>query len=236
MDNSRKLEAIILAGGFGTRLQKVVSEVPKPMAPMDAKGTPFLSKVMKSLEEQGVRHVVLSIGYMGDIIRGYFGNSFGKIAIDYVTEDQPLGTGGAAKLALKSCHEENVFILNGDTILDVDIPDMLHQHETASPDMTIAVKEMTDFDRYGAVIVGKDGYIQSFQEKKHCERGYINGGVYCVRQTFLDNAPEGKFSLENYMEENTSELKLKAYKTKGYFIDIGVPEDYERAKRELGDE
>ena len=234
MEN-KKLEAIILAGGFGTRLQSVVSDVPKPMAPMDDKGTPFLEKVLASLEKQGFSHVVLSIGYMGEKIRGYFGDKFGAISIDYVTEDNPLGTGGAVKLSLKACHEENVFILNGDTILEVNLPAMLKQHESTSPDMTIAVKEMTNFHRYGAVIIGPDGYIKSFQEKKHCARGYINGGVYCVRKDLFATAPEGKFSLESYMEENADRLRLKAYKTEGYFIDIGVPEDYERAKRELGE-
>jgi D-glycero-alpha-D-manno-heptose 1-phosphate guanylyltransferase len=146
------LEAVILAGGFGTRLQHIVSDVPKPMAPMDEAGTPFLQYVLADLARQGIRRVILSTGYKSEVIEQYFGGSFQEMELVYSREDTPLGTGGAVKQALTLCTAPDVFVLNGDTFFDVDLTAMRDFHRAQDADFTLAMKEMFNFDRYGAEV------------------------------------------------------------------------------------
>lgn len=224
-------EAIVLAGGFGTRLRKVVSDVPKPMAPMDDKGTPFLALVMHKLAEQGISRVILSVGYMAEVIQKYFGNTFEGMTIDYVIEDSPLGTGGAVKKALGICNEDNVFVLNGDTFLDVSLAELKQLHEHTNADFTLVAREMSNFDRYGVLALDEANRVLNFGEKEYCMHGYINGGVYCLRRGLIDDMRENVFSLEkDFLEAKVDQLHIHAYKTNSYFIDIGIPADYSRAK------
>lgn len=228
------MEAIILAGGFGTRLRHVVSDVPKPMAPMNDMGKPFLSVLLEKLAEEGMEHLVLSTGYMTEVIENYFGKEYAGICIDYSVEKVPLFTGGAVKLALSKCEEDRVFVLNGDTYFDVDLAAMGLFHAEQKADFTVAIKEMHSFDRYGTVEV-QDNRITSFREKKFCQEGWINGGVYCLNQTLLKEIPMEKFSLEkDFMEKQVSKLTMMAFPSEGYFIDIGVPEDYAIALKKFG--
>lgn len=228
------MEAIILAGGFGTRLRHVVSDVPKPMAPMNDSGKPFLSVLLKKLSEEGITHVVLSTGYMSEVIETYFGNNYAGIRIDYSVEKTPLFTGGAVKLALSKCQEDTLFVLNGDTYFDVDLAAMFAFHTEQRADFTVAIKEMHDFDRYGTVEV-QDGRIISFREKQYREDGWINGGIYCLKRSFLADFPMTKFSLEkDFMEKKLSEINMMAFPSEGYFIDIGIPEDYALARKQFG--
>lgn len=226
-----QMEAIVLAGGFGTRLQKVVSDVPKPMAPMDESGTPFLAYLLQELAHQKVRRVVLSVGYLGDLIQKYFGDNFAGMEIRYSVEDSPLGTGGAVRMALGRCHGQDVFVLNGDTFFDVDLLTMLAMHRKQNSVFTLAAREMYDFQRYGTLDLDRDGRILEFKEKSFCQHGYINGGVYCISSSLGEDMPAGPFSLEHdFMEKRVQELLMYAFISKGYFIDIGIPEDYEKAK------
>lgn len=228
------MEAIVLAGGFGTRLRHVVSDVPKPMAPMNDAGKPFLEVLLAQLAGRGVNHVVLSTGYMSEVIEQYFGKTFAGIKLEYSVEDTPLLTGGAVKLALKRCTEPDVFVLNGDTYFDVDLSAMLSLHRARHADFTIAVKHMHNFERYGTVEYDDDG-IHAFYEKAPCEDGWINGGVYCLQQHVLDGVTQKKFSLErDILEEKIGRLQLQAFPAGGYFIDIGIPEDYYQAKKMFG--
>ena len=227
------MEAVVLAGGFGTRLRHIVSDVPKPMAPMDEKGTPFLQYVLSDLARQGVGRVVLSTGYKSDVIEGYFGASFLGMDVVYAREDEPLGTGGAVKVALQLCHTPEVFVLNGDTFFSVDLADLRTFHREHKADFTLAMKKMFDFDRYGTLDV-QNSRIQAFQEKQPLQRGWINGGVYCMQQNLLDSVMKKQFSLEtDFMEKQTQKLKIYGFPSDGYFIDIGIPEDYYRAQREM---
>ncbi|SDG16066.1 D-glycero-alpha-D-manno-heptose 1-phosphate guanylyltransferase [Selenomonas sp. WCT3] len=224
-------EAIILAGGFGTRLRKVVSDVPKPMAPMDDEGTPFLAFVLDKLVSQGITQVVLSVGYLASVVQEYFGDTYEGIKISYVREDEPLGTGGAVKKALRICRDDDVFVLNGDTYFDVDLVAMKEEHQRCNADFTLAAREMRDFDRYGALEIDENGCVHHFGEKKYCVAGFINGGVYCLRRTLLDNIQQDVFSLEkDFLEKQVECMHVQAFKSVGYFIDIGVPEDYAAAR------
>ena len=219
------MEAIILAGGFGTRLQHIVSDVPKQ--------TPFLSVLLDKLLLYGFRKIVLSTGYMHDKIEGYFGDDYRGVQLIYSEEKTPLLTGGAIKKALALCEEENVFVLNGDTYFDVDFSQMKRELVESKADVSIAVKEMKDFNRYGTVVLeGKQ--VRAFREKEQQSTGWINGGIYCLRRDLLNEA-EDKFSFEKHLEIYVRKLDIIAYLSDGFFIDIGIPEDYFQARDRYAD-
>lgn len=220
------MEAIILAGGFGTRLSKVVSDVPKPMAPVNNR--PFLEYLLDDLNEKGIKKVILAVGYKKEIIKNYFKNKYKELEIIYSEENTPLGTGGAIKKALMLCKTENIFIINGDTFFDVDLKGMYEFHKEKNSKLTVAIKEMENFDRYGSIILSKDKIIK-FEEKKYVDKGYINGGIYLLNKDILDNIEKKTFSFEKDILEN-EEFKMEryGYSSEGYFIDIGIPEDYHK--------
>lgn len=218
------MEAIILAGGFGTRLKHVVSDVPKPMAPIGNR--PFLEYIFEDLEQKGIKHVILAVGYMKEKIKDYFKDKYKSIEISYSEEDVPLGTGGAIKKALSKCREEDVFIVNGDTFYDIDFREMKKFHIENKSSLTLAVKEMKNFDRYGSLII-EDKKIIKFEEKKPMLQGKINGGIYLIKKSILDEINEESFSFEKEILEN-EKIQKYAYENNGYFIDIGIPEDYYR--------
>lgn len=216
------MEAIILAGGFGTRLKHVVPDVPKPMAPIGNR--PFLEYIFEDLEQKGIKHVILAVGYMKEKIKDYFKDKYKSIEISYSEENVPLGTGGAIKKALSKCREEDVFIVNGDTFYDIDFRKMKKFHIENKSSLTLAVKEMKNFDRYGSLII-EDKKIIRFEEKKPMLQGKINGGIYLIKKSILDEINEESFSFEKEILENEKIQKF-AYENNGYFIDIGIPEDY----------
>lgn len=226
-------EAIVLAGGFGTRLAHVVPDVCKPMAPVA--GRPFLRFIMDQLAAAGFDRAVVADGYRREQIEDFFGSAYRGMAVEYSPEDTPLLTGGAVKRALGRCQSDWVFVLNGDTWLDVDFAAVeaaaYDAPENASA--VIAVKRMRDFKRYGTVDVDDAGALTAFHEKSPCDEGLINAGVYLLRGDALDNMPE-KFSLESdYFERVVGKRALRATECTGGFIDIGVPEDYELAQTML---
>lgn len=226
-------EAIVLAGGFGTRLAHVVPDVCKPMAPVA--GRPFLRFIMDQLAAAGFGRVVIADGYRREQIEGFFGPAYRGMAIEYSPEETPLLTGGAVKRALDRCDSDWVFVLNGDTWLDADFESMEAAAANLSDSVSavIAVKRMRDFERYGTVDVDAGGTLTAFHEKRPCEEGLISAGVYLLRRDALNNMPE-KFSLESdYFERVVADGALLAVERAGGFIDIGVPEDYELAQTML---
>ena len=221
------MEAIILAGGKGTRLRPVISDIPKPMAPIN--GRPFLEYVVDSLVRGGIDRIVMSVGYKHEKIIDHFRAEYRGIRLEYRIEDVPLGTGGAIKLALESCVGDRVFVLNGDTYFDVDYREMYRQ--ASAVELAIAVKELENFDRYGRLDI-VDRRIVGVHEKIFCARGFINGGVYCMKRDLLDSVRQKKFSFErDFLEKDV--LNAMAFESRGYFIDIGIPEDYARAQIEF---
>lgn len=226
-------EAIILAGGFGTRLAHVVPDVCKPMAPVA--GRPFLRFIMDQIAANGVERAVVADGYRKEQIEGFFANAYRGMDVVYSPEDTPLFTGGAVKQALAKCEGDWVFVMNGDTWLDVNFGAMEAAAENASGSVKaiIAVKRMRDFERYGTVDVDASGTIAAFREKGPCTEGFINAGVYLIRRDALVNMPR-KFSLESdWFEGVVGAGRLAACECDGGFIDIGVPEDYKRAQTML---
>ena len=221
------MEVIILAGGLGTRLRSVVQEVPKCMAPVG--GRPLLSYLLDWLKMHSVDHVVFSVGYLKEQIIEYIQGEQWPFTYDFSIEETPLGTGGGIRLALDYCRERRVYVLNGDSFFPVDLQQM-----PCTGALTLALQRMRHFDRYGAVSLSGTR-ITAFQEKKYCEEGFINGGVYALRRDRLDLKPfPEKFSFEKeVLEPMAKSGQLEGWDGDSYFIDIGIPEDYGRAQWEI---
>lgn len=226
-------EGIILAGGFGTRLQSVVNDVPKSMA--EVAGKPFLEYLFDYATQQKFDHIILSLGYKADIIINWLKTQQRPFRISYVIESSPLGTGGAIKYAFEKVVSKEAFIINGDTFFDVDTHNLLRFHKTNQADISLALKLMTDFDRYGSVTLNGQQRIISFNEKKYCTEGLINGGIYIVNTELFQklNLPEA-FSFEkNIMESYINKLGIYGLEQNNYFIDIGIPADFDKANRDF---
>jgi D-glycero-alpha-D-manno-heptose 1-phosphate guanylyltransferase len=225
------MEAIVLAGGFGTRLQKVVNNVPKPMAPINDK--PFLFYLLKFLQKNSIDRVILSVGYKWEIIKEYFGEKFDNIDLIYSMENEPLGTGGAIKKALSYLENDQSYVLNGDTFFNISLNELRLNKNSK---IILALKKMQNFDRYGNVKIDDNGSIIAFEEKKFTENGNINGGIYFLRKNIFDefDLPK-KFSFEEFLEENYKKLNAKGKIFNNYFIDIGIPKDYEKAKKDFSE-
>jgi D-glycero-alpha-D-manno-heptose 1-phosphate guanylyltransferase len=228
------MQAVILAGGQGTRLRSVVDDVPKSLVPI--RGRPFLAFLLEFLEQCGVRKVVIAVGYRREQIMAAFGTQFGSIAIQYAVESEPLGTGGALRNALGLVDRFPVFALNGDTYAEIDLQGMLRAHAAAGAQLTMAVRRTFDPGRYGHVSV-EDGYVTGFAAQGTSLAALINSGFYLFADNLLDDPALPKsFSFEtNFLEQRIGDIRPLAFETEGYFIDIGVPADYRRAQRDLPD-
>ncbi|MBC7694913.1 MAG: nucleotidyltransferase family protein [Burkholderiales bacterium] len=228
-------EAIILAGGFGTRLQSVVNDVPKPMAPVN--NVPFLNYIFDYLNDYGIEHVVLSTGYLSEKIHHYFKSAYKDIKISYTKEEVPLGTGGGIRLAMEKCMENEVLVLNGDSFFDVDLHSYYKQYIVSGANCSLALRSVDNAARYGTIELGEKNVILSFKEKDSFEKeGLINGGVYILnRELFLkDTKPGIPFSIEkDFYEARIKEIHIFGFEYSGYFIDIGIPEDYKKAQTDF---
>lgn len=221
-------EAIVLAGGFGTRLQTVVSDKPKCMATVA--GKPFLKYIFDYLEKENFSHLILSLGYKSGYILEWLSDKSFPFLVSYVIEEEPLGTGGAIKYAAGKAKTDDVFILNGDTFFDINTDHLLETHNENKADITLALKPMTNFDRYGSVELDNKNRIICFNEKQNQTEGLINGGVYFLNKKVFDSIPFNKFSFEkDILEEKINELNIYGNIQNSYFIDIGIPSDYEKA-------
>ncbi|MET0635198.1 MAG: HAD-IIIA family hydrolase [Chitinophagaceae bacterium] len=226
-------ECIILAGGLGTRLREAVPDLPKCMAPVNNR--PFLFYVINYLRSQGIEEFIFSLGYKHEVIEEYLHSSFSTLNYTCVIEEEPLGTGGAIRLACSKVTSKNVLVTNGDTLFRIDLDKMEQVQLHSNPLATLALKNMTDFDRYGAVETSDGVRITGFSEKKFYKEGFINGGTYLldVEQFLALNLPE-KFSFETeVLEPQAAAGKLAASVQDGYFIDIGIPEDFLKASNDL---
>jgi D-glycero-alpha-D-manno-heptose 1-phosphate guanylyltransferase len=231
------MEAIVLAGGLGTRLASRLRGLPKPMAPVA--GRPFLEILLTQLRRSGCTRALLSVGHQHTVIQDHFGTSFHGMPIEYVVESVPLGTGGAIRLALAQAREESVLVLNGDTFLDADYAAMMRFHAAefhagCGAAVTLAVVHRDDVGRYGGVTI-EGQRIVSFQEKGHSGPGWISAGTYVLaRNLAWPPALPEKFSIErDFFVPEVARLRPAAFTIDGYFLDIGIPEDLDRAQTEL---
>lgn len=224
-------EAIVLAGGLGTRLCEIIKNIPKPMSPVG--GKPFLEFLLKQLSLFGFSRVVMSVGYKHEMISNYFGNSFEAMQLDYCVEDTPSGTGGAVAQALQQTAANDVLVINGDSILLASLNCFYDFHCNQNTPVSIALKAGTDFSRYGKVTM-YGSKIVSFEEKKYVNEGSFNAGLYFLHSSVKNRLSEfcSPFSLEKEIFEKHV-FPLSGCVFYDYFIDIGVPEDYARAQTGL---
>ena len=223
------MEAIILAGGLGTRLRSAVSDLPKVMAPVGNR--PFLELVLERLAAGGVDRAILATGYLREKIRYHFGDQFKSIELRYSEETEPLGTGGAIVQALSLIESENVLVLNGDTYFELDYRQMWQRHVETDANITIALRYVKDVGRYGLVEI-QDGRVVCIKEKGASGAGYINAGVYVISRHIFDAVElQRRFSFEtDILDPFMKLLAPLAYPANGYFIDIGIPESYLQAQ------
>lgn len=226
-------ECIVLAGGLGTRLRSAVPDLPKCMAPVA--GKPFLEHVISYLQQEGIERFIFSLGYRHDVIESFLQAHHPRLNYAIALESEPLGTGGAIGLSCELAQSDDVLIVNGDTLFRVSVKEMSEFHAEKKSECTLALKPMTHFDRYGVVETDSHGRIRSFREKQFYEKGLINGGVYALNiPKFRSVGLTGKFSFEkDYLETNLNSNQLYGIIQDGYFIDIGIPEDFEKANKEL---
>ncbi len=225
------MEAVVLAGGLGTRLASRLNGIPKPMARVA--GRPFLEILLDQLVAAGCARILLSVGHLHTVIQEHFGSEFRGARVDYVIEETPLGTGGAIRKALALTTEEDALVLNGDTFLRTDYASLLRFHADERCHLTMAVTHQQDIARYGGVIVS-DGRITGFTEKGRSGAGWINAGVYVLNKKLQWPLLPEKFSFESdFLTPQISRLSPAAYKSDGFFLDIGIPEDLDRAQTEL---
>lgn len=228
------IDVIVLAGGFGSRLQSVVRDVPKPMAMVA--GKPFLHYLIQQIQREDIGKLVFSLGYKHEIITSYVQKEYPTLPYDFSIEDTPLFTGGAIRLALEKCHTDLVLVINGDTYFGVNISEMIADHVRTASDITISLKHMQNFDRYGTVHVDANQRITKFNEKVYTEEGLINAG-YCIlnKKLLLEYPVLLPFSFEqDFLQKRMQEIKVSGFVSDGYFIDIGIPEDYLKANNEFG--
>lgn len=225
-DNRTKLqEAIILAGGLGTRIRDLFPDIPKCMIPVA--GIPFLDYLLLKLHGQGIEKVILSVGYKKQIIQNHYGDMFKNLSIVYSEESEPLGTGGAIKRALHYCNQESCLVLNGDSYLDFNIREFFLKINFTQ--LNILTVMVNDRSRYGALVIDDISGEISF-EKNVSGPGYINAGVYILNHDLFKDVDESSFSFEHKILAkviNTQNCNL-IYSKSG-FIDIGVPKDFKRA-------
>jgi len=228
-------DIIILAGGLGTRLRSVVDAQPKAMAVVA--GKPFLEFQLNFIGRFGFRHIIIASGYKGDQISAFFGNSYRKLQLEYSREDEPLCTGGAIKKAFALVTTPHVMILNGDTMFRMNLDRFFQQHIEDLATLSIGLRRVDDSSRYGTVLLDNARNILSFQEKQASRQsGLINGGVYLIKSSGFSNADmPDQFSLEHdfFPKIVASGSVVKGYVSSDYFLDIGIPEDYQRAQNEF---
>jgi D-glycero-alpha-D-manno-heptose 1-phosphate guanylyltransferase len=227
-------DAILLAGGYGTRLQKAVPDLPKPLAPVN--GKPFIEFVMDFLIRQRIKKFILSVGYKHEEFAHHFSSDYNGCSIMFSVEKEPLGTGGGIRKALEFTDSPEVLVVNADTLFRLDIQALYMEHKKSNADITIALKHMDDVSRYGSVEIDENKRVTGFMEKKQkTGAGYINGGIYLFSRDFFKQfeLPE-KFSFEkNCLEAYFKTLKIEGFPSRGFFLDIGIPEDYGKAQREI---
>lgn len=208
------------------------------MAPVN--GKPFLHYLFVYLKGQGVRHAILSVGYKAETIRSYFGDTYLGISIIYMEEHEPLGTGGGIYQAI-TLADGPAYVLNGDTFFDVNLKELLAFYNENNADIALGLKRMTNFDRYGTVELSRENRIERFTEKQFLAEGLINGGVYVISKTAFSRIEDEqeallprKFSFEkDVLEKHINLLGLYGRVCDGYFIDIGIPQDYEQAQTDF---
>jgi NDP-sugar pyrophosphorylase family protein len=226
------MDAIILCGGKGTRLASVLSDVPKPLAPVN--GRPFMDFVLEYLEATGLfARVILATGHLGKLVEAHYGRNFGNLALEYSAEAIPLGTAGAVCQALRRFDSgEELLVVNGDSFVDVDLRGLRALSNRSLAAITMALHAVPDTSRFGTVVCDGERVINFAEKQAAAAPGLINAGFYWVAPGALNDwaAYEGPLSLELTVLPALVQRGLVAGIASGTrFIDIGLPETYAAA-------
>lgn len=219
----------ILAGGLGTRLRTVVNDRPKVLA--DVGGRPFLSYWLETLAVQGFQEVVICAGYLADQVERCLGATFGPLQLHYSVETQPLGTGGALRLATPQFNTPQVMVLNGDSFCEVDLAGFWKAHLERRSPASLVLRYEEDTRRFGRVTMTSDGRLENFLEKSDVIRpGWINAGIYLLPTEWISRIPVNQaVSLERDLLPRWLPEGISGFPSAGRFIDIGTPESFARA-------
>jgi D-glycero-alpha-D-manno-heptose 1-phosphate guanylyltransferase len=217
------MECICLAGGLGTRLRPLLPDTPKCLAPVGRR--PFLDILAERLRAQGVHRLILAVGHLHDKVLAHIRDRAYGMEVLFSVESEPLGTGGALRAALALARAGDIVVVNGDTWYEADLAALMAFHRAQAAEVTLALKPMRDFERYGRIEL-QDGRVTGFFEKQPCREGLVNGGVYVVRRD-IDLPFRGSFE-KDYLA--VPGHRIAGLVQDGAFLDIGVPEDYRRAE------
>ncbi|HET9418437.1 MAG TPA: nucleotidyltransferase family protein [Chthoniobacterales bacterium] len=234
ISNASALDAIVLAGGMGTRLREVVADRPKVLA--DVAGRPFLTRLLDQLIGTQVASVVLSTGYMAEMIEATIGTQYRGLPVRYSRENEPLGTGGALRLALDKTQSDPLLALNGDSFCDANIGELCAFHRKKKARATLLLTRVEDASRFGSVESEANGAVTRFEEKGRARApGWINAGIYCLAREVISGIPAGRaVSMEHEIFPRLIGAGLCGFRVRGAFIDIGTPHSYAEAERFFG--
>ena len=227
----RDMDALILCGGLGTRLQSVVNDRPKPMARVD--GVPFLEYLIQQYQNAGFRRFILCAGYRAEVIRRYFESVEHGIEVVISQEPHPLGTAGAVRYAASRLDSETCVVANGDSYCPVDLRAFLGFHQTLQAAMSMVAIPTEDASAYGSIVMDEDHRILAFHEKRPVRPSWISAGIYCFDRQLIDRIPDGcRVSLENesFPQWIAQGIRCFAYTTTCTLLDIGTPERYALAQ------
>ena len=231
MQSIAETQVVILAGGLGTRLKTVVSDKPKVLA--EVLNRPFLTYILDQVSFAGFREVVLCTGFKAEHIKKKLGQTYKSLHILYSTEEQPLGTGGALRLALPYLWSDVVLAMNGDSYIDVNLGAYVDWFfRKSNSDAAIVLTKLPDTTRFGNVVIDQDEHITAFNEKIAKENiGWINAGIYLMKKSLIAAIPTDRFySLEREFFPSLTGKKLLGFRVEGRFIDIGTPASYAGAQ------
>lgn len=223
-------EAIVLAGGKGTRLKPISGETPKPLVMVG--GKPFVYWILQELEQQGFSRVVLATGYKSDLFRSQvLKDNPINIEVLFSEEEAPLGTGGAIRNAMEYINEDEFFVFNGDSYCEVSCEKVVAHAMQTGADICVVAMQVDDVSRYGQIRCDDATRVVTMIEKGGSGPGLINSGVYYIKRESMQSfEPDSQFSFEQEVLEKAKN-GFYAYISKGYFVDIGIPESYRMADR-----
>ena len=226
------MKAVVLCGGLGSRLGALTAQTPKPMLPVA--GRPFIDHVMDRLVAARLDTLIMAAGFEWQKLRDHIGGTWRNVPVRYSVESTPLGTGGAIKAAMAGCAQDDILVVNGDTLFDIDLDAFMQFASSQNAQATIALRSVEDCARYGRVTVDAQHKLLSFGEKGHHGPGQINGGIYFLKAHALDGIQSESFSFETeFLATRHSQQPIYGLAFDSYFIDIGIPADLQRAQIEL---
>lgn len=230
---SKRMQAVILAGGFGTRLRPLIKDIPKPMAPIN--GRPFLEYLLLMLKNKGIGDFVFCLGYLGKKIEDYFNNGENLgVSIRYSYEEQPLYSAGAVKNA-EELLEKDFFVINGDDYLDIDYRRLIMFHREKDALITLATRKRDEENPRSNLLIGGGLLIEHYGKNENNLGNVAHTGVTVMNKKVLKDIKKGiPLSIEdNLFNIYAKKMKAHIYFEEGYFIDIGTPETYKKFEEDL---